>query len=90
MNENPWESLDFNQCEEAVKRLDDYLSRELTTEEKELVVQHLSVCQTCFAMFSFEETLLEHIREKASEQIAPDTLRQKVLGLLQSRNNTKN
>jgi anti-sigma factor (TIGR02949 family) len=79
MDETP---LEYNQCEEAVKRLTDFLSRELATEEEERVQQHLAQCRGCFAKFAFEETLLRTIREKAENITAPDNLRQKILGLL--------
>lgn len=79
--ENPWAGLDFNQCEQAVKRLTEYLSRELSDEEQARVERHLSECRGCFEMFSFEEQLLEIVREKASEGHAPAALRQKILAL---------
>jgi len=34
--------LEYNQCEEAVKRLNDYLSRELAAEETERFRKHLA------------------------------------------------
>lgn len=80
--ENPWEALDFNQCEQAVKRLTEYLSRELSAEEQAGVERHLSECRGCFEMFSFEVQLLDLIREKASETRAPDALRSRILALV--------
>jgi anti-sigma factor (TIGR02949 family) len=76
------QTLEYNQCEEAVKRLNDFLSRELQPEEEDRVQQHLAACRGCFAKFAFEETLLRTIREKAEHTRAPDTLRDKILGLL--------
>jgi mycothiol system anti-sigma-R factor len=79
--ENPWQGLDFNQCEQAVKRLTEYLSQELSSEEFKHVEKHLAECHGCHEMFSFEVQLLEIVREKASEGRAPDTLRQRILAL---------
>jgi anti-sigma factor (TIGR02949 family) len=79
MDETP---LEYNQCEEAVKRLTDFLSRELAVDEEERVQQHLAQCRGCFAKFSFEETLLRTIRERAESVVAPENLRSKILGLL--------
>lgn len=76
--------LEYNQCEEAVKRLNDYLSRELAPDEEERVQKHLAECRGCFAKFSFEETLLRTIREKAESVTAPVSLRHKILGLLRT------
>mgnify|MGYP000864310975 CR=1 FL=1 len=75
-------TVEYNQCQEAVRRLTEYLSKELRPEEEEAVQQHLSQCQGCFAKFHFEETLLRTIRERAAEVRAPLPLREKILGLL--------
>ena len=80
--ENPWGGLDFNGCEQAVKRLTDYLSHELSEGEQAGVERHLSVCRGCLEMFSFEEQLLEVVRARASEGGAPDTLRRRILALV--------
>jgi anti-sigma factor (TIGR02949 family) len=74
--------LEYNQCQEAVKRLTDYLSNELEPAEAETVQSHLAHCKGCFAKFHFEDTLLRTIREKVEHVRAPNTLRDKILGLL--------
>jgi anti-sigma factor (TIGR02949 family) len=76
------QSQEYNQCQEAVKRLNEYLSKELTSEEESQVQEHLGQCQGCLARFSFEETLIKTIRERAQQVIAPMSLREKILGLL--------
>ncbi len=76
------QALEYNQCEEAVKKLNDFLSRELQPEEEDGVQKHLAACRGCFAKFAFEETLLRTIREKAEHTSAPDTLRHRILRLL--------
>lgn len=74
--------IEYNQCQEAVRKLNDFLSHELRPEEEAAVQKHLSQCRGCFAKFHFEETLLRTIRERAQQVRAPHTLREKVLGLL--------
>lgn len=76
------ESLEYNQCQEAVKRLNDYLSRELEPAEEALVQRHLRECRGCFEKFRFEETLLHTLRERLGQAQAPVALRQRILGLL--------
>lgn len=76
------ESLEYNQCEEAVKRLNEYLSHELEPNEEDLLQAHLGQCKGCFEKFRFEETLLRTIRERIGQVQAPDALRQRILGLL--------
>ncbi|MEY3764943.1 MAG: hypothetical protein RLZ42_1603, partial [Armatimonadota bacterium] len=41
MNETSQTPVEFNQCQQAVQRLNEYLSRELNTDETELVQEHL-------------------------------------------------
>jgi anti-sigma factor (TIGR02949 family) len=76
------EALEFNQCQEAVLKLTEYLSNELRPEEEERLQRHLSQCKGCFSKFHFEETLLKTIRAKAQQVYAPLSLRDKILGLL--------
>jgi anti-sigma factor (TIGR02949 family) len=76
------ETLEYNQCQEAVKRLTEYLSNELQPEEEEKVQKHLSECRGCFSKFHFEETLLKTIRERVEQVRAPGALRERILGLL--------
>jgi anti-sigma factor (TIGR02949 family) len=86
MEKTPSESLEFNQCQQAVQRLNDFLSRELQPEEEVLVQRHLQDCRGCFEKFRFEETLLKTLRDKMSQVQAPDGLRQRILGLLHKSN----
>jgi anti-sigma factor (TIGR02949 family) len=79
------EALEYNQCQEAVKRLNDYLSRELDASEQTLVQKHLSECTGCFERFRFEDTLLRTIRERVSQTKAPEALRSRIVSLLGAR-----
>jgi anti-sigma factor (TIGR02949 family) len=82
MNTNQTEPMEFNQCEEAVKRLNDFLSRELAPDEEVKVQQHLQECNGCLEKFNFEATLLRRLREVAGQMHAPDGLRQRILSML--------
>jgi anti-sigma factor (TIGR02949 family) len=82
MNETSQQPVEFNQCQQAVQRLNEYLSRELNPEEAELVQEHLQQCKGCFDKFHFEETLLKTLRDKISSVTAPAGLRDSVLRLL--------
>lgn len=76
------DQLEYNQCQEAVKKLTDYLSHELRADEETAVKHHLSQCRGCFAKFHFEETLLRTIRDRAEQVRAPGALRDKIMTLL--------
>jgi anti-sigma factor (TIGR02949 family) len=70
--------IDRYTCEETIRRLDDYLDRELTPHEIELVQEHLEVCAACASEFAFEVSALERIRGKLQRIPAPVDLLAKV------------
>lgn len=74
--------LAYNECQEAVKRLTDFLSHELGPDEEVRVREHLHVCRGCFAKFHFEEALLRTIRERVQTIQAPADLRARILALI--------
>ena len=51
-------------CEEAFRRLDDYLDGELSGPSLDLVVRHLELCDRCTREFNFEGSVLDGIRSK--------------------------
>lgn len=73
---------DIYSCEEALRRLDEYLDHELTDLERVVVLKHLEICKPCFTRFSFEQTLIVSLRQKVTRLCVPDTLRAKLHLLL--------
>jgi anti-sigma factor (TIGR02949 family) len=71
-------------CEEAFRRLDDYLDRELGAAEATLVREHLETCAGCAREFRFEESVLRGVRAKLRQIETPDDLQARVLRLLQA------
>ena len=69
-------------CEEAFRRLDDYLDRELTSEEMELVHEHLETCAGCAREFNFEASVLAGVREKLRQIDLPESLQLRILSVL--------
>jgi anti-sigma factor (TIGR02949 family) len=51
-------------CEEAFRRLDDYLDRALSETEREKVLEHLEICASCTAEFNFESSIIEGVKRK--------------------------
>jgi anti-sigma factor (TIGR02949 family) len=70
--------IDRYTCEETVRRLDDYLDRELTAHEMQLVTEHLEVCFLCASEYSFEASAIERLRDKLQHIPAPADLMTKV------------
>jgi anti-sigma factor (TIGR02949 family) len=70
-------------CEEAFRRLDDYLDRELSSDETELVREHLEVCAGCAREFNFESSILKGVREKLRQIDVPASLQLRILSVLE-------
>jgi anti-sigma factor (TIGR02949 family) len=69
-------------CEEAFRRLDDYLDRELSDEETTLVHEHLEICAGCAREFTFEESVLRGVRSKLRQIELPESLQARILSVL--------
>jgi anti-sigma factor (TIGR02949 family) len=69
-------------CEEAFRRLDDYLDRELSAQEMELVREHLEICAGCAREFTFEESVLTGVRSRLRQIDMPEELQARILRAL--------
>ena len=69
-------------CEGALRRLNDFLDRELNADETRLVREHLETCTRCASEYRFEETLLAEIKGKLRHSKLPPDLHAKVHALL--------
>jgi anti-sigma factor (TIGR02949 family) len=70
--------IDRYTCEETFRRLDDYLDRELTPHEMQLVKEHLAICALCASEYTFEESVLRQVRGKLQRVAAPADLLAKI------------
>ena len=68
-------------CEEAFRRIDDYLDRELSAAEMQLVREHLEICAGCAREFTFEESLLRGVKDKLRQIDLPPSLQARILGV---------
>jgi anti-sigma factor (TIGR02949 family) len=71
-------------CEQMFRKLDDYLDRELSAEEADLVRAHLAECEVCAAEYQFERTILDEVRAKLRRIALPEGLRERLLARLRS------
>jgi len=74
--------LNRSNCEEAFRRLDDFLDRRLTPEEMRIIEEHLQICAWCTREFAFEASVLSGVRRKLRHLEAPADLVSKVLSQL--------
>ena len=75
-------------CEEAFRRLDDYLDRELSAEETVLVNEHLEICAGCAREFNFESSVLRGVRAKLRQIDVPASLQTRILDVLEGKPKT--
>ena len=80
--------LDRFTCEEAFRRLDDFLDRELSTKELARVQRHLDTCAACAREFAFEAQLLSGLRRRLREVAAPNALISRIAHLIEDRQDT--
>lgn len=70
-------------CEEAFRRLQDYLDRELAEHETEEVNRHLAVCEWCASEYRFERSVIEQVRNKLQGARPPEDLMSRISASLQ-------
>lgn len=63
--------LDRYTCEEAFRRLDDYLDRELAPDEMARMHEHLETCAACAREFAFEASVLDGVKRKLRQIDVP-------------------
>jgi hypothetical protein len=76
---------DYYSCEEAVKRLNEYLDHQMTNAERLVVMRHLEICRPCLRRFTFEQTLVVSLRQKVALLCVPLAVRQKLSHLLRDK-----
>ena len=74
--------LDRTNCEEAFRRLNDFLDHRLTPEETRIIEEHLEVCAWCAREFNFETSVLFGVKRKLRELEVPEDLVRRILSQL--------
>lgn len=70
-------------CEEALRRLAEYLDRELDRRSDAALARHLERCRACFSRAEFERKLKQALRGTGSRH-APERLRSRIKSLVDS------
>jgi anti-sigma factor (TIGR02949 family) len=70
--------LDRYTCADTFRLMDDYLDRELDSDETARVVEHLETCVGCAGMYRQEGDILRQIREKLRRVRVPTGVRQRI------------
>jgi len=68
-------------CEEALKRLFEYIDHELHGHRHDEMEDHLSKCRSCYSRLEFEKRLHHHLKSAAKTE-APEELQGKIINLI--------
>jgi anti-sigma factor (TIGR02949 family) len=74
--------LDRMTCEEAFRRLDDFVDRELDPQDMRQIHEHLAICVQCTREFNFEISVVNGVRNKLSHIAAPSGLLSRIVASL--------
>jgi anti-sigma factor (TIGR02949 family) len=74
--------LDRTNCEEAFRRLNDFLDRRLTPDELKIIEEHLEICAWCAREFNFEASVLYGVKERLRHLEAQPDLVSRILSRL--------
>ena len=69
---------DRDTCEEVFRRMDDYLDRDLASDELAQVRVHLETCAACASEYDFEKAVLDTVRRKLRRVSIPSELRERI------------
>ena len=66
-------------CEEAAKRLYEYLDKGLSPADYDKISLHLELCRICCKHFEFEKIIRSIIRNKTRSEKMPSLIKEKIL-----------
>lgn len=69
-------------CEEAARRVYEYLDGEMADAEAERIRCHVQQCERCYPMYDWERLFLDALKERGDRSEASEELRRRVAGLL--------
>lgn len=70
-------------CDQALRRLFDFLDHELADDERDAVERHLQTCRSCFSRADFERRLKDKLRELRDAEPA-QTASERIKALVRS------
>ncbi len=68
-------------CNQAAKRLLEFLDKELNPDELQKMEHHLEECRACFDHLEFERLLRTHLQKK-TEHLCPEKVKTRIEKLL--------
>jgi len=59
-------------CEQALRKLFDFIDHELDDDERDAMQHHLGACRSCFSRADFERRLKDKLHELRHVDLEPD------------------
>jgi anti-sigma factor (TIGR02949 family) len=59
-------------CEQALRKLFDFVDHELDADERDAMQRHLSTCRSCFSRANFERRFKDKLHELRHDEPKPD------------------
>jgi anti-sigma factor (TIGR02949 family) len=72
--------IDYRSCAQVFARLDDWVDRELSTDDLEQIRRHLEICAMCASEFRIEGALLRTLKTKVRRIQLPAGFEARVWG----------
>jgi mycothiol system anti-sigma-R factor len=69
-------------CEEVLRRLNEYIDKELDETVTNEIMEHLKLCKYCCRHHDFEVQLKEMIQKSCFDKKAPEFLKNKISEML--------
>jgi mycothiol system anti-sigma-R factor len=70
-------------CKESLKKLYDFLDKELGTAPMGEIEKHLDCCRHCWDRFEFEKQLKALFKKSCCKEACPDALKRRIQSLLE-------
>jgi anti-sigma factor (TIGR02949 family) len=69
-------------CEDALRRVQEFLDGELDDVSPDQVRGHFDICQRCYPHLRFEESFRKAVQRAAGRETAPAELRERLLRMI--------
>jgi anti-sigma factor (TIGR02949 family) len=69
-------------CEDALRRVHEFLDGELDDVSPDQVRGHFDICQRCYPHLRFEESFRKAVQRAAGRETAPAELRERLLRMI--------
>ena len=79
MNVDRHEDESFDDCEQVLKRVYEFLDNEIDVASGDAIRHHLAMCEPCLEKFDVEEAVKSMVHRCCGGEVAPSRLRTKIV-----------